>query len=102
MENTYFDASNDGVIPIVPGQYPAHVCGFEGREVQTKIGTQKVFNVEFKIADAVNKMEIIKHQYVEDKFKWQHGDFWNLHSTQKIRVCCQIARNNNFRVGEEE
>tara|TARA_A100001201_G_scaffold30860_1_gene33394 strand:- start:556 stop:1134 length:579 start_codon:yes stop_codon:yes gene_type:complete len=67
MENTYFDASNDGVIPIVPGQYPAHVCGFEGREVQTKIGTQKVFNVEFKIADAVNKMEIIKHQYVEDK-----------------------------------
>ena len=41
-------------------------------------------------------------QYVEDKFKWQHVDFWNLHSTQKIRVCCQIARNNNFRVGEEE
>ncbi len=41
-------------------------------------------------------------QYVENKFKWQHGDFWNLHSTQKIRVCCQIARNNNFRVGEEE
>ena len=41
-------------------------------------------------------------QYIEDKFKWQHGDFWNLHSTQKIRVCCQIARNNNFRVGEEE
>ena len=41
-------------------------------------------------------------QYVEDKFKWQHGDFWNLHSTQKIRVCCQIARNNNFRIGEEE
>ena len=41
-------------------------------------------------------------QYVEDKFKWKHGDFWNLHSTQKIRVCCQIARNNNFRVGEEE
>ena len=41
-------------------------------------------------------------QYVEDKFKWQHGDFWNLHSTQKIRVCCQIARNNKFRVGEEE
>jgi len=41
-------------------------------------------------------------QYVEDKFKWQHGDFWNLHSTQKIRVCCQIARNNDFKVGEEE
>ena len=36
-------------------------------------------------------------QYVEDKFKWQHGDFWNLHSTQKIRVCCQIARNNKFK-----
>ena len=67
MEDTYYDASADGVIPIVPGVYPAHVCGFEGREVQTKLGTQKVFNVEFQIADEVDKMEIVKHQYVDDK-----------------------------------
>ena len=48
----------------------------------------------------MSRKELCK--YVEDKFKWRHGDFWNLHSTDKIRVCCQIARNNNFKVGEEE
>jgi hypothetical protein len=39
--------------------------------------------------------------YVEDKFGWDRDSFWNLQSTQKIRVCCQIARNNKFK-GEEE
>ena len=36
-------------------------------------------------------------QYVEHKFGWKEGEFWNLHSTSKIRVCCQIARNNKFK-----
>tara|TARA_X000001382_G_scaffold125733_1_gene111523 strand:+ start:277 stop:858 length:582 start_codon:yes stop_codon:yes gene_type:complete len=67
MENTYFDSSADGIIPIVPGTYPANVCGFEGREVSTKLGTQKVFNIEFQIADEVDKMELVKHQYVDDE-----------------------------------
>ena len=39
--------------------------------------------------------------YVEFKFGWDEGSFWGLQSTQKIRVCCQVARNNRFK-GEEE
>lgn len=67
MNDTYFDASTDGVIPIVAGTYPAHVSAFEGRSVQTKFGEQKVFNVEFQIADAVDKMMIVKHVYEDDE-----------------------------------
>jgi len=36
-------------------------------------------------------------RYVEFKFGWGEDEFWNLQSTQKIRVCCQIARNNKFK-----
>ena len=36
-------------------------------------------------------------KYVENKFGWDEDDFWNLQSTQKIRVCCQIARQNKFK-----
>jgi len=67
MTDTYFDEKTDGVIPIVPGTYPAHVSSFEGRTVQTKFGEQKVFNVEFQIAEEVDKMQIIKHMYEDDE-----------------------------------
>jgi hypothetical protein len=40
--------------------------------------------------------------YVENKFGWEQHAFWDLESTQKIRICCQIARNNKFSLGEEE
>ena len=40
--------------------------------------------------------------YVENKFGWEQDDFWDLESTQKIRICCQIARNNKFSLGDEE
>jgi len=30
--------------------------------------------------------------HVEMKFGWEHDSFWNLESTQKIRLCCQAAR----------
>jgi hypothetical protein len=40
--------------------------------------------------------------YVENKFGWGQDDFWDLESTQKIRICCQIARNNKFSLGDEE
>ena len=66
MNDTYFDASTDGIIPIVVGTYPAHVSGFEGRTVQTKFGEQKVFNVEFQIAEEVDKMKIVKHIYEDN------------------------------------
>ena len=39
--------------------------------------------------------------YVEFKFGWDEGSFWELQSTQNIRVCCQVARNNKFK-GEEK
>ena len=67
MTDTYFDEKTDGVIPIVPGTYPAHVSSFEGRTVSTKFGEQKVFNVEFQIAEEVDKMMIIKHSYEDDE-----------------------------------
>ena len=67
MNDTYFDEKTDGIIPIVAGTYPAHVSGFEGRTVQTKFGEQKVFNIEFQIAEDVDKMTIVKHHYEEDE-----------------------------------
>ena len=38
-------------------------------------------------------------QHIENKFDWKKNSFWNLESTQKIRLCCQVARNI---MGEEE
>jgi hypothetical protein len=35
-------------------------------------------------------------EYIEEKFKVEENHFWNLHSTQKIRFCCQIIRNNKL------
>jgi environmental stress-induced protein Ves len=39
-------------------------------------------------------------QHIENKFDWKKNSFWNLESTQKIRLCCQMAR--NIIKGEEE
>ncbi len=41
-------------------------------------------------------------RYVEVKLGWKDDEFWNLESTQKIRLCCQVARINKFSLGEEE
>ena len=35
-------------------------------------------------------------EYIEERFKVEEDHFWNLHSTQKIRFCCQIVRNNKL------
>ena len=35
-------------------------------------------------------------EYIEERFKVDEDNFWNLHSTQKIRFCCQIVRNNKL------
>jgi len=67
MTDTVYDSSTDGVLPIVPGTYPAHVSSFEGRTVDTKFGQQKVFNIEFQIAEEVSKMEIVKHTYQDEE-----------------------------------
>jgi hypothetical protein len=41
-------------------------------------------------------------RYIEIKLGWKDDEFWNLESTQKIRLCCQVARLNKFKLGEEE
>ena len=41
-------------------------------------------------------------RYIEIKLGWQDNEFWSLESTQKIRLCCQVARLNQFKLGEEE
>lgn len=41
-------------------------------------------------------------RYIEVKLGWDNDAFWNLESTQKIRLCCQVARLNKFKLGDEE
>ena len=38
-----------------------------------------------------SRRELCRH--IEKKFNWEKDSFWNLESTQKIRLCCQMARN---------
>lgn len=60
MQNTTFNESTDGLVPIVPGVYPSHVSGLEVKELQTKAGEQMVFNVTFVVADEVKDTEVAK------------------------------------------
>ena len=46
--------------------------------------------IDYDLRDKSRK-ELCNH--IEDKFKWERDSFWNLESTQKIRLCCQVARN---------
>ena len=46
---------------------------------------------------AMSRKQLCNH--IEDKFGWDRDSFWNLESTQKIRLCCQKARELR---GEEE
>ena len=39
--------------------------------------------------------------HIEKKFGWEKDSFWELESTQKIRLCCQTARGIMSK-GEEE
>jgi len=38
----------------------------------------------------MSRYELCNH--IEKKFGWEKDAFWNLESTQKIRLCCQTAR----------
>ena len=51
-------------------------------------------NSPLKIYDdfeAMSRYELCGH--IEDKFELERDSFWLLQSTQKIRWCCQTARN---------
>ena len=53
--------------------------------------TEAILNT--KISDDFQKMsrqELCNH--IEKRFGLEHDSFWNLESTQKIRLGCQLAR----------
>jgi len=60
LADTTYNEERDGIIPIVAGTYPAHVAGLEGKELTTKAGEQKVFNVTFLIAEEAGKTHVPK------------------------------------------
>jgi len=60
LVDTTYNEERDGMIPIVAGVYPAHVCGLEAKELQTKAGEQTVFNVTFLVADEVTTTKVPK------------------------------------------
>ena len=41
--------------------------------------------------EAMSRYELCRH--IENKFGLEKDSFWLLQSTQKIRFCCQTARN---------
>jgi len=41
--------------------------------------------------ELMSRYELCNH--IENKFKLEKDSFWTLQSTQKIRFCCQTARN---------
>jgi len=42
-----------------------------------------------------SRQELCNH--IENKFGWEKDSFWELESTQKIRLCCQKARQMQYR-----
>jgi len=66
MTNTFVD-ENESAIPILPGNYPAHVSTLESKDVTTKFGDKKVFNIGFRIAEQVVSMKMVKHEYVDNE-----------------------------------
>ena len=58
LPDTVFDEATDGLISITPGTYPAHVQAFDSRAIETKMGSQKVFNVTFQVADEVKSLKV--------------------------------------------
>jgi len=60
IPDTTYNEATDGMIPIVPGIYPAHVAALESRDLDTKAGEQTVFNITFLIADEVTKTTVAK------------------------------------------
>ena len=45
-----------------------------------------------------SRRELCNH--IEDKFGWKKDSFWELESTQKIRLCCQKARQMQYKNDE--
>ena len=57
LDDTYFDESLDGFMPVVPGVYPAHVVDIDTREFDSG---STVFNVTFQLADECKNLQVPK------------------------------------------
>jgi len=51
---------------------------------------------EFIDADLQEKSRRELCRHIEKKFGWKKDSFWELESTQKIRLCCQKARQMQY------
>jgi|TARA_R110000823_G_scaffold31537_1_gene89601 hypothetical protein len=60
LPDTTYNEEKDGIIPIVAGVYPAHISGLDSRDLTTKAGEQKVFNITFLIPKEVENTQVSK------------------------------------------
>ena len=60
LPDTTYNEERDGIIPIVAGVYPAHISGLDSRDLTTKAGEQKVFNITFLIPKEVENTQVSK------------------------------------------
>ena len=58
--------------------------------------TEKILD-EFIDNDLREKSRRELCNHIEDKFGWERDSFWELESTQKIRLCCQKARQMQYK-----
>ncbi len=57
--------------------------------------TEKILDVPIDMdLQQKSRRELCRH--IENKFGWDEDSFWNLESTQKIRLCCQKARQMQY------
>ena len=57
--------------------------------------TEKILG-EFIDQDLRDKSRRELCRHIENKFGWEEDSFWELESTQKIRLCCQKARQMQY------
>jgi len=55
---------------------------------ETEVILNKMISEDFQ---EMSRQELCNH--IEKRFNLEHDSFWNLESTQKIRLGCQLARN---------
>lgn len=60
LPDTTYNEEKDGMIPIVAGVYPAHISGLDSRDLTTKAGEQKVFNITFLVPKEVENTQVSK------------------------------------------
>ena len=73
IEDTYFDESVDGFVPIVSGVYPAHVSKLE--TISFDSGST-VFNVTFRLSEECKKINVNK------MIQMAMADTWKLKMSQ--------------------